>query len=52
MAPVMAKLWKHHETWDGTYNLTDLLDVQEMLLVQQENQRRAKEASKAEADNR
>ena len=46
MAPVMAKLWKQHETWDGTYNLTDLLDVREMLMVQDENQRRAQEASK------
>lgn len=49
MAPVMAKLWKQHETWDGTYTLDDLLDVREMMAVQEENQTRAREAAKGEA---
>ena len=52
MAPVMAKLWKHHETWDGTYTLTDLLDIREAMMVQSENQRRAHEVEKREAENR
>ena len=43
MRPVMAGLWRQHETFDGTYNLDDLLDVHEMLDIQEENRRRVHE---------
>ena len=52
MAPVLAKLWQQHQTWDGTYNLTDLLDIREAMIVENENKRRAQEASEREARNR
>jgi len=45
MAPVMADMWRQHETWDGTYNLDDLMDAHEMIAVKAENAKRAKEAS-------
>lgn len=48
MAPVLAKYWKQHETWDGTYDLTDLLDIRELMMVQAENTRRAREADERE----
>jgi len=38
--PVALKLWKQHETCDGTYTLEDLLDIHEMLSVNNENERR------------
>ena len=41
--PVAAGMWKQHELWDGTYTLDDLLDAQEILIVKNENQRRASE---------
>ena len=41
----MLNYWKQHETWDGTYNLTDLLDIREMIMVKQENELRAREAA-------
>ena len=44
-APVMAGLWEQHELWDGTYTLDDLMDIQEMMLVRSENERRAREAA-------
>jgi len=40
-APVLEGMWKQHELWDGTYTFNDLLDAQEIILVRQENQRRA-----------
>jgi hypothetical protein len=49
MAPVMANLWKQHETWDGTYTMDDLLDIHEMIMVKNENERRAREAAEREA---
>ena len=48
-APVARGLWRQHEIWDGTYTLDDLLDINEMILVQQENTRRA-ELAKGGAD--
>lgn len=45
--PVLAGLWKQHELWDGTYTLDDLLDINELLQVKQENERRAIEAAEA-----
>ncbi|WP_430748914.1 DUF6889 family protein [Clostridium botulinum] len=47
-APVQAKYWKHHELWDGTYNLDDLLDIHELMEVSNENEIRAYESSKKE----
>lgn len=41
MRPVMAGLWKQHETFDGTYTLDDLIDAHEMLDLKEENQSRA-----------
>ena len=45
MAPVLAKMWRQHETWDGTYTLDDLLDAHEILAVQSENAARARSAA-------
>lgn len=42
-APVLAGMWKQHETWDGTYTLQDLLDAHEMMIVRAENERRHQE---------
>jgi hypothetical protein len=41
MRPVEAGLWKLHETFDGTYTVDDLLDINELLDVQLENKLRA-----------
>jgi hypothetical protein len=41
MRPVEAGLWKLHETFDGTYNVDDLLDINELLDVKLENTIRA-----------
>ncbi len=38
--PVAAGLWRQHETYDGTYDVGDLLDVLEFLDVKEENERR------------
>lgn len=35
--PVVKKLWKQHELWDGTYTITDLLDINEALGVFEAN---------------
>lgn len=52
MSPVLAGYWRQHETWDGTYNLTDLLDIREAMLVKAENEMRAREAAEAERERR
>ena len=49
MRPVVARLWRQHETWDGTYTVHDLLDAIEMLDLKAENDRRRAEW---EAENR
>lgn len=38
----MAGKWQQHQVWDGTYKIDDLLDVHEMLVIQAENQERAR----------
>jgi hypothetical protein len=38
--PVAAGMWKQHETFDGTYDIGDLLNVLEYLDVKEENERR------------
>jgi hypothetical protein len=43
--PVKNGFWKHHELFDGTYTLDDLLDIHEMMQVMYENERRARLAS-------
>lgn len=52
MAPVLAGHWKQKETWDGTYNLTDLLDIREAMIVEAENKHRAQEAAQREAERK
>lgn len=47
--PVLSGLWKQHELWDGTYTLDDLLDINELLQVKKENERRAVEAAERKA---
>lgn len=42
--PVAAGLWRQHETFDGTYDVGDLLDVLEFLDVKEENERRQRAA--------
>ena len=49
-APVVAGHWKHHELWDGTYDLDDLLDILEVMQVKAENERRAHEQAEIEAE--
>ena len=39
-APVIAGYWKQYETWDGTYTLDDLLDITEVMIVKNENEKR------------
>jgi hypothetical protein len=41
-------LWKQHELWDGTYNIDDLFDIVEVLIVKAENERRRAESERAE----
>nr|DAN20242.1 MAG TPA: hypothetical protein [Caudoviricetes sp.] len=36
-------MWRQHEVFDGTYDFDDLMDAHEILLVRQENKRRAQE---------
>ncbi len=31
--PVLKKYWKQHELWDGTYTITDLLDIWEAMSI-------------------
>ena len=38
--------WSQNELWDGTYTLDDLADIHEAMMVKQENEQRAIEASK------
>jgi hypothetical protein len=41
-------LWWQRETFDGTYDLQDLAEVLEFLDVREENERRYREAMRAE----
>ena len=50
MTPVVDGMWRQHEVWDGTYTLGDLLDAHEIISVRVENQRRADEQAKVEAE--
>jgi hypothetical protein len=40
----MANYWKHHEVFDGTYTIDDLLDIHELMLVKMENEKRFQES--------
>ena len=42
--PVAAGLWRLHETFDGTYTVDDLLDINEVMDVQAENRARQRKA--------
>ena len=44
----MANRWQQHELWDGTYTLDDLLDVHEIMIVIDENKKRAQAAAERE----
>ena len=48
-APVLGGYWRQHETYDGTYNLDDLLDIIEVMQVQAENEERARQVAEREA---
>ncbi len=50
MAPVTAGLWQQHETFDGTYDLDDLLDAHELLDTNAINKMRAQEAARSEVN--
>jgi hypothetical protein len=50
MRPVEAGVWKLHETFDGTYTIEDLFDINEVLDVQHENRWRAREAGRRPED--
>lgn len=50
--PVVAGMWKQHELEDGTYSLEDLLNAHEIIMVKTENERRAREQAKIEAELR
>lgn len=39
-----AGLWRQHESWDGTYDVGDLVDALEYLDIKAENERRLREA--------
>jgi len=39
-------MWAQKETFDGTYNLDDLLDAHEIMQVTRENEKRSFEASR------
>lgn len=41
-------MWQQHEVWDGTYNIDDLLDAHEILMVRRENEDRAYDAAEKE----
>jgi hypothetical protein len=49
---VLAGFWRQHETSDGTYTIHDLIEVNRVLDVRDENQRRANEAAAEAARNR
>ena len=51
-APVLAGYWKQHEIWDGTYTLDDLLDITEVMIVKNENERREQEYMEQEREVR
>lgn len=35
--PVIKRYWKQHELWDGTYVITDLLDIIDAMQVRDAN---------------
>jgi hypothetical protein len=44
----MHGLWSQKELWNGTYTLSDLLDIHEVITVKNENEYRMREASQQE----
>ena len=50
----MEGLWKQHELWDGTYTITDLLDIHESMTVFSVNKEIVSEYErrKAEAESK
>ena len=42
-APGIDGMWRHHEVFDGTYDIDDLLDAHEIIEVKHENGRRFNE---------
>jgi len=51
-APVLAGYWKQCQIWDGTYTLDDLLDITEVMIVKNENERREQEHMEQEREVR
>lgn len=35
--PVLKRYWKQHELWDGTYTLSDLMDILEAIQIKDAN---------------
>jgi hypothetical protein len=48
---VLAGLWRQHESFDGTYDFHDLVEVNRALDIRDENQRRAQRAAIEAAKN-
>jgi hypothetical protein len=40
---VLEGFWQQHETWDGTYTVDDLIEINALLDVRDENRRREAE---------
>ncbi len=51
-APVLAGYWKQCQIWDGAYTLDDLLDITEVMIVKNENERREQEHMEQEREVR
>lgn len=49
--PVLEGLWKQYELWDGTYVITDLLDIHEAMLVSNKNKELLAEHSRKKAES-
>lgn len=48
----MAGLWTHRDLIEDVFTYDDLLDAHEILAVKYENERRAAEAARREAEQR
>lgn len=48
---MIAGLWTHKETFDGTYSFEDLLDAHELLDLKEANEGRVREWEEANKGN-
>jgi len=49
-SPIIAKQWKQHELWDGTYTIDDFFDIVEALNITDMNQKIAEDYYKRKAE--